>query len=109
MKLGKREKIVLGIAVPVLVAAILYFLVLAPYVDEFPLVLECKLLHTFELGLHTQFVGQILDVKADETVLDDGGAPIIEKVRPLVFAPSNRTYYGVGELVGKAFSIGKEI
>ena len=84
-------------------------LVDAPYVDEFPLILECKLLHTFELGLHTQFVGQILDVKADESVLDDHGLPAIGKVRPFVFAPSDRTYYGIGECLGKAFSIGKEI
>ena len=42
-------------------------LVNAPYVQEFPLVLECRLAHTFELGLHTQFVGEILDVKIDET------------------------------------------
>ena len=36
-------------------------LVDAPYVAEFPLVLECKVLHMFDLGLHTQFVGEILD------------------------------------------------
>lgn len=84
-------------------------LVDAPYVGEFPLVLECKLVHTFELGLHTQFVGQILDVKADESVLDDQGRPAIGKVRPFVFAPSDHTYHGIGECLGKAFSIGKDI
>jgi flavin reductase (DIM6/NTAB) family NADH-FMN oxidoreductase RutF len=84
-------------------------LVDAPYVAEFPLVLECRLVHTFELGLHTQFVGQIIDAKADEDVLDDAGAPAIDKVRPFVFSPGNRTYYGIGEQIGKAFSIGKEI
>ena len=55
-------------------------LVDAPYVQECPLVLECKVLHVFELGLHTQFVGQILDVKADEEVLDAAGMPDMEKV-----------------------------
>ena len=40
-------------------------LVDAPYVREFPLILECKLLHALEIGLHTLFVGEILDVKAD--------------------------------------------
>ena len=44
-------------------------LVDAPFVKEFPLVLECKLLHVLDLGLHTQFVGEVLDVKADEEVL----------------------------------------
>ena len=37
----------------------------APYVAEFPLVLECRLIHQHEIGLHTQFIGEILDVKAD--------------------------------------------
>jgi len=84
-------------------------LVNAPYVKEFPLSLECKLLHTFEIGLHTQFVGEILDVKADETVLGDDGLPQIEKIKPLIFSPSNTSYYGLGEYIGKAFSLGKAI
>ena len=50
-------------------------LVDAPYVKEFPLMLECRLVHTFELGLHTQFVGEILDVKIDEEVLEQGRRP----------------------------------
>ncbi len=57
-------------------------LVDAPYVEEFPLVLECRLAHTFELGLHTQFVGEILDVKLEESVLADEGSADITKVRP---------------------------
>ena len=84
-------------------------LVDAPYVAEFPLVLECRLLHTLEIGLHTEFIGEILDVKAEESVLGDDGLPAIERVRPFVFSPSNRTYYGIGPCLGKAFSIGKDI
>ena len=84
-------------------------LVDAPYVAEFPLVLECKLLHTLEIGLHTEFVGEVLDVKADESVLDDKGAPDIARIQPLIFAPGNRAYFGVGEYVGPAFSIGRQI
>jgi len=80
----------------------------APYINEFPLVLECKLYHKFELGLHTQFVGEILDVKVDEDVLTKDGNPDIEKVRPIIFAPGDRTYHGIGQLLGKGFSIGKE-
>src|SRR3972149_5217063 len=34
----------------------------APYVREFPLVLECQLIRTVGSGLHTQFVGEIKDV-----------------------------------------------
>jgi flavin reductase (DIM6/NTAB) family NADH-FMN oxidoreductase RutF len=84
-------------------------LVDAPYVQEFPLVLECKVVHIFELGLHTQFVGEILDVKADEGMLDDNGMADIRKVLPIIFSPGNRSYYGVGQALGQAFAVGKEI
>ncbi|SFM83800.1 flavin reductase family protein [Methanolobus profundi] len=82
-------------------------LVYAPYVEEFPIVLECKLIHSFELGLHTQFIGEIVDIKAEESVLDEKGNPDIKKIRPIIYSPE-RNYYGLGKLLGKAFSIGIE-
>jgi len=84
-------------------------LVDAPYVKEFPVVLECRLLHTVEIGLHTQFIGEILDVKAEESVLGPDGVPDILKVKPMVFVPESATYHGIGQLVGRAFSMGKKI
>jgi flavin reductase (DIM6/NTAB) family NADH-FMN oxidoreductase RutF len=84
-------------------------LVDAPYVGEYPVVLECQLLHTLEVGLHTMFVGEILDVKADAEAFGPDGRIDIEKVRPLIWAPDGRGYYGVGALLGPAFSIGKEV
>ncbi|MGA2749162.1 MAG: flavin reductase family protein [Verrucomicrobiota bacterium] len=84
-------------------------LVDAPYVKEFPMVLECRLAHTIELGLHTQFVGEIVDVKVDEAALGDGGAADIKKVNPLVFTPDTQAYYGVGNFIAKAFSVGEKI
>jgi flavin reductase (DIM6/NTAB) family NADH-FMN oxidoreductase RutF len=81
----------------------------APYVKEFPLVLECKVIHTLEIGLHTQFIGEIMDVKVDEFVLNEKGLPDIEKVRPIVFSPETRSYHKVGAYLGEAFSIGKNI
>jgi flavin reductase (DIM6/NTAB) family NADH-FMN oxidoreductase RutF len=84
-------------------------LVNAPYVKEFPFFLECTLFHTFELGLHTQFVGEILDIKAEESVLGENELLDIDKVKPMVFAPGNRAYYEVGKSLGQAFSIGKRV
>ena len=84
-------------------------LVDAPYVAECPLILECKLIHTLEIGLHTLFVGEIVDVKADEEVLGDRGLPDIEKVKPLVYAPEVRTYHGIGRYLGQAFAVGKDL
>jgi flavin reductase (DIM6/NTAB) family NADH-FMN oxidoreductase RutF len=82
-------------------------LVDAPYVKEFPLVLECKLAVVNDLGLHTQFIGQILDVKAEDSVMGKGGSIEITKLKPLVFAPDTQTYYGIGDFVGRAFSVGR--
>ena len=81
----------------------------APYVKEFPVVLECKLIKVVEIGLHTEFIGEILDVKAQQTVLDENKMPDVEKVKPLVCSLANMSYRKVGEHVGKSFSIGKVI
>ena len=79
----------------------------APYPQEFPMVLECRLLHTLEIGLHTQFVGEILDVKVEESALGPDGQPMIEKVQPIIFSPRDRMYHGVGKILGKAFEVGR--
>jgi flavin reductase (DIM6/NTAB) family NADH-FMN oxidoreductase RutF len=84
-------------------------LVDAPYVAEFPLILECRLLQTVRIGVHTQFIGEIVDLKAEEEVLDDNGAVDALKVHPLVYSPANRIYYRLGEVVGQGFAIGKEL
>ena len=82
-------------------------LVDAPYVQECPIVIECKLLHTLEIGLHTQFIGEIVDVKADEAVLNEKERIDILKVKPFIYDTGQMAYYGIGERIGKAFSVGK--
>ncbi len=84
-------------------------LVHAPYVAEFPLVLECKVIQTSNLGSHVQFVGEILDVKVDSEVLDEDGAIDVTKVQPFCFSPADGGYYRIGPFIAKAFSVGKDI
>lgn len=81
----------------------------APYVEEFPVILECELFHTIELGIHTQFVGKVLNVRADESLLDNSGALDIKKIKPLIFTPDTYAYYGVGDYLGQAFSKGENL
>ena len=83
-------------------------LVDAPYAAEIPFVLECKLVQTIELGLHTMFVGEVIDVKADKQMLDAHDQPDISKLDPLAFGPGIRKYYRLGDVAGDAFSIGKK-
>lgn len=80
----------------------------APYVAEFPVALECRLVHSHVLGSHTLFVGEVLDIIADQAVLDSEGNPDIELIRPLIFDTGKRRYFGVGPCVGEAFAIGRQ-
>jgi flavin reductase (DIM6/NTAB) family NADH-FMN oxidoreductase RutF len=91
------------------VTAVRSDLVDAPYIAEFPLVLECKVVATHELGLHTQFIGEIVDVKLEESILTPDGAIDIEALKPIVFAMGSQAYFGLGEFVGKAWSIGRDL
>ena len=80
-------------------------LVDAPYVAEFPFNVECELIEAHELGMHTQFVGLVKDVKLDQDCLDADGHLDVGKLDPLCFAYP-RGYFALGELVGAAYSIG---
>ena len=81
----------------------------APFVAEFPLVVECAVVQVHELGLHTQFIGEIKDVKVDEGCLDEEGHIDIRKLDPIAFALGDATgeYFALGAPIGPAFSIGK--
>ncbi len=81
----------------------------APFVKEFPLILECKVVDVADLGMHTQFVGEVIDVKADEAILGTGGAIEIKKLKPLVYTPDTQDYYGIGNFIAKVFSAGKAV
>lgn len=81
----------------------------APFVAEFPMVIECEVVHSYEIGLHTHFVGEIKDVLVEEALLNQEGKPDMAKVAPLVFAPDARDYFSVGTKVGDAFSMGKPL
>ena len=81
----------------------------APYVAEFPLVFECRLIHTLELGLHTRFIGEIVDVKADESVIGENGSIDIVSMDPFLYIPGIRIYHRIGPYLGKAHSMGAEL
>lgn len=92
-------------------------LVDAPYILEFPVVISCQLKETIFLGSHTMFIGEVVDLKADEEVLStinvkEGQELIrinIEEVSPLIYDLSLRGYYKLGEKVGEGFKDGLKL
>jgi flavin reductase (DIM6/NTAB) family NADH-FMN oxidoreductase RutF len=80
-------------------------LVNAPYVQEFPLNLICKLKQHIDLGVHTMFIGEVLDVLVDESACDAQGIPDIRKIDPFIFDSASRAYYSIGERLINAYTI----
>ncbi len=82
----------------------------APIINEYKLTLECKVV-TFDEnekgGAHV--VGEIVNMSADESILDEEGNIDLGKLQPVIFDSSKNTYRVVGEKVGDAWGSGKSI
>lgn len=88
------------------VTAVKSDVVAAPYIAEFPLVLECDLAETYALGSHTMFLGEIKDVKCREEFLDSEGRTDTAKIAPFIYATGDSTYHAIGELLGGGYKLG---
>jgi hypothetical protein len=51
-------------------------------------------------------VGEIVNVCADESILDENGKIDLNKFSPITYDPVHHTYRKLGDVVGKAFSDG---
>jgi len=79
----------------------------APLIDELSMAVECRLKsYDAESCL---LVGEIVNVSAEESILNAEGKVDPEKLRPIIFDPMNHTYLAVGETVGKAFHDGMKL
>lgn len=76
----------------------------APLIDELPMALECRLISYDEDSC--RMVGEIVNVSADERILNEKGKVDPAKLRPISFDPMNNAYLVLGEKVGNAFRDG---
>ncbi len=76
----------------------------APLINELPMAVECKLVSFDEES--DRLVGEIINVSADESILDENGMIDPSKFNPIIFDPINNAYLKVGEKVGNAFKDG---
>lgn len=83
-------------------------LVDAPYASEFPLVIECRLGAVHDLGMHTQFIGEVVDAKAEYGILGESGGIDVALLRPVMYAMGAQAYFGLGHHLGKAFEMGRD-
>jgi flavin reductase (DIM6/NTAB) family NADH-FMN oxidoreductase RutF len=66
-----------------------------PLVAEFPVNIECELRHTLQLGVHDLFIGEVVAVQVDESVLNERGRLEMSKAKPVAYAGGN--YHALGE------------
>ena len=78
----------------------------APIIDELPMTVECKLIKFNEDGI---CIGEIVNVSADESILDENGAVDARLLAPICYDSVSHAYWGLGEKVGQAFSDGKKL
>lgn len=78
----------------------------APIIDEFRVSLECRTIHTAEVGSHTQITGEIVNVQADESVLDEKGKISFEKLNPLGYDDVSHRYFEIGDKIADGFKVG---
>ncbi|MDR0799517.1 MAG: flavin reductase family protein [Dysgonamonadaceae bacterium] len=75
-------------------------IVQAPYIEESPLCIECRVKEILSLGTHDMFIAEVVNVLADEQYIDpETGKFDLEKARLLAFAHGQ--YYALGENIGK--------
>ena len=76
----------------------------APIINELPMALECEL-RSYDPET-CRLVGRIVNVSADESVLNEKGKVDPGKLRPITFDPMNNEYLTLGRSVGRAFHSG---
>jgi flavin reductase (DIM6/NTAB) family NADH-FMN oxidoreductase RutF len=78
----------------------------APIIRGLPMTLECRLEKVNEDG---NIIGEIVNVSADESILDEDGLIDVAKLQPISYDPVHNEYRLLGEKVGNAFQDGNAL
>jgi len=86
----------------------------APMIGECPINIECRVIQTIHRSVHAIFLGEVAAVHADEKSLWEG-VPDLTAIGPVFYAPDlvgdpkGYGYWGLGEKLGRAFEIGRDL
>ncbi len=81
----------------------------APVIDEYPLTLECKVIEMQEALGEMHVVGEVVNMQADESILDAQGKVDLGKLSPISYDSASHSYRVLGDIVGKAFKDGNKL
>jgi flavin reductase (DIM6/NTAB) family NADH-FMN oxidoreductase RutF len=81
----------------------------APLIHQYPVNMECKVMHILELGSHALVVGRVEQTHISEECLTDG-KPDISKIAPFSYIPgATRQYRALGRLLARSHSVGRKL
>ena len=78
----------------------------APVITEYPVTLECEAVDFQDQPYGLRILGKIVNVIADEKVLDEKGRIDPVKIHAFAFDQMQNGYYAIGEKVGQAWNSG---
>ncbi|MFX1309345.1 MAG: flavin reductase family protein [Promethearchaeota archaeon] len=79
----------------------------APLISEASINHACKVVKIVELANRKDlYIGQIINTYVSKGCLTNE-IPDIKKINPIIYSSSNRTYWSLGEEIGKAYKIGR--
>ena len=79
----------------------------APMIKEAAINMECKVMNIIDTGKgHEIFIGQVVQAYAEEEYLTNDILDI-SKIKPLIYATGQKSYWNLGNKIGKAWSIGR--
>ena len=79
----------------------------APIIRELPMTIECELISYDKDSCN--LIGRIVNVSADEAILDENGKIDLSKFHPITFDPIHNDYLAIGKKVGNAFRDGLKL
>ena len=78
----------------------------APVINELKLTIECKVVNTVTIGSHTQITGEVVNIQADESIIDERGKYDLAKLNPIIYDEEQFAYRTVGGKTADAFKAG---
>lgn len=80
----------------------------APVINELRLSLECRVVHTVTVGSHMQITGEVKNTLAEESILNENGRVLLDRLNPLIYDEEQGQYLRLGDKVADAFRPGME-
>lgn len=78
----------------------------APEFDDFNVTIYCKVKNSIDLGSHNIFISEIIDLKANESILRDD-IPDLKKIDPIIYDSFSRSYFSIGNKIERAYTAKK--